>query len=173
MMKNWEWKAISALVLLAVIPTSALAESSNAVFLSCDTTRHYDGSDGGKVMPEKLYFKIDLTNSKVTEFNADLGKYEVLCGTRTGDWKLSEPQGVCSVGDELVTVGSTKLLLAATSSRTLAIYRSSGRITGSQRLYFGVIPEVIDQLGKPTLVKYDIRGTCQQGPDMSLKKKAF
>ena len=173
MMKNWEWNAIPALVLLAVIPTSALAESSNAVFLSCDTTRHYKGSDDGKVMPEKLSFKIDLTNSNVTEFNADLGKYEVLCGTRTGDWKLVEPQGVCSVGDELVTVGSTKLVLAATSSRTLIIYRSSGRITGSQKLLSGVVTDVIDQLGKSPMISYDIRGVCQQGPDMSLKKKAF
>jgi hypothetical protein len=173
MMKNWEWNAIPTLVLLAVTPTSALAEASNAVFLSCDTTRHYNDSDVGKVMPEKLYFRIDLTNSNVTEFNADLGKYEILCGTRTNDWKFFEPQGVCTVGDTLVTVGSTKLLLAATSSRTLMIYRSSGRITGSQKLLSGAVTDAIDLVSKPPMVSYDIRGTCQQGVDMSLKKKAF
>lgn len=166
-----KWIIIPALVILGSTPT--IAETANPVFLSCDTTRHYKGSDDGKVMPEKLYFRINLTNSNVTEFNSDLGKYEVLCGTRTSDWKLGEPQGVCTVGDTLVTVGSTKLLLATTSSRTLMIYRSSGRLTGSQKLLSGSVTDAIDLVSKPPMVSYDIRGTCQQGPDMSKSKKAF
>jgi len=63
--------------------------------------------------------------------------------------------------------------LGATSSRTIFIYRASGRITGSQKLYFGRETDTIGSIGKSPMVNYDIRGTCQQGPDMSLKKKAF
>lgn len=169
-MRKW---ALPSLALIVSVPTAAMAEVSETVFLSCDAARYYKGADEGKVMPEKLYYKVDMANSDVMEFNADLGKYERLCGGQGKDWKFAEPQGNCSVGDDLVSVGSTEITFMATSWKTLFFYRSSGRLSGSERLYAGVVTDIVDAMKKTPMINYDIKGSCQQGVDMSKAKKAF
>ncbi len=167
-----KWLAPS-LAFLASTPSAVVAEAPNMVFLTCDTIRYYKGADEGKSLPEKLYFKVDFKTSNVTEFNIDRGVYEPLCGPESSEWKFGEPQGVCSVGDEIVSVGSTEKIFLSTSWRTIFIYRSSGRISGSQRIYLGRVTDFADFMKQTPMVHYDISGVCQQGADMSKSKKAF
>lgn len=166
-----KWR-LPTLMLLCALPSAAVAQSSDKLFLTCDTVRQYKGSDKGKVLPEPLYLKIDMKSSMISQFNPDLGKYEDLCEPKGVTPKVWEWQGSCSVSDEMISLG-TKRGGLATTWKNFLIYRASGRISGSVSVYFGMVMDFKEMMEKTPMVEYDTVGTCQKGADLSTSKKAF
>jgi hypothetical protein len=111
-------RALTLASVFIALPTAVSAQSTAYIYLDCDVTRYYKGIDEGKTLRDRLYFKVNMENSDVMEFDIDRGKYEVLCGAQNEDYKFAEAQGNCSVGDEIISVSSNKRLLMLTNWKT-------------------------------------------------------
>ena len=167
---------LPVLALLSAFPSAAIAQASDVLFLNCDAAQRSKANDG-KALKQMLFLKIDLKNQNIYEYETDLGSYKSLCGSgsvsdslKTGEWR-----GKCTISDTTVWVNSDSVGLAS-RSRTLTIYRASGRIYGRESWYVGLVPtieEILDANGKKPVADYDINGTCQLGSDMSQAKKVF
>lgn len=165
-------RCLSTLLLMGSLPSAAIAQSTDDLFLTCDTARQYKGSDAGKTIPETLYIKVNTKTFMISEFNTDLSKYEDMCEPKGSTPKMWEWQGSCSMDDEMVSL-VTKRGGLVTSWKNYRIYRGSGRISGSVSVYFGVVMDFKEMLEKTPMAQFDIIGSCQKGVDMRMSKKAF
>jgi hypothetical protein len=165
-------RCLSTLLLMGALPSTAIAQSTDTLFLTCNTARQYKGSDAGKTLPETLYVKINTKTFMISEFNADLSKYEDMCEHKGVTPKMWEWRGTCLMDDEVVTLIVNRGGLTSTW-KNYRIYRGSGRISGSVSVYFGVVMDFKEMLEKTPMVSFDIVGSCQKGVDMSMSKKAF
>lgn len=161
--------------LILSVSSSAFADTTDLVYLTCDAERYYTHTETEKLSPVRLHYKIDTERSDIMEFNSDLGKYETLCGKNVTNWKVGLSEGNCTIGDDLIFLQNTRLYFGFTVWTNINFFRHSGRISGSTWFFDGVATEIDDVIdNKRNLLRsYDIRGNCQKGPDMSKIKKAF
>ena len=159
--------------MLVTVTTPATAQTTNPIFLDCDTVRQYLIPDEGKVVREVLHFKLDFDNSNVLQLDTDRGNYESLCKDDTEKTVLFKVKGSCFFGDEIIYAGGTKGVFTITSVDDVQFYRKTGKIGGSRKTYLGSTRDIIELLATKPVVEYRISGNCQQGIDLSPKKRAF
>ena len=162
------------LILLVAVTTPAIAQTSNPIFLECDVNVTLREPANGKASSGKIYYKIDTQLSDVSKFDVDNGKYETLCSDRKKKREIGVSQGGCSIYEDFVYAGGSALYLGFTVWENVSIYRYSGKVSTSTKIYSGNATEFEDLLKRENIThRVDTEGTCKQGSDMRLKRKAF
>jgi hypothetical protein len=165
-----------SLLMLAAVTTPAIAQNTNPIFLECDVDvvlREPARNDGNPSLG-KMYYKIDIQTSDVSKLDIDDGKYKTLCSDRQKKREIGVSQGGCDIYEDFVYASGTALYLGFTVWQTVTIYRYSGKISTSTKIYSGNATEFEDLLKTNNIThRVDTQGTCKQGSDMSLRKKAF
>lgn len=165
-------KLVFACLLFGALPSVTLAQSSDMLFLTCETVRQYKGPDEGKTSTVSLHLKIDPRTSIISEFNADFTKYEDLCPQKDVTSNGRHWEGSCTMDQDTVSLAVNRVGMFSTELKNFTIYRGSGRIQGSVSFYFGSVqPE--DTLAKTPISQFLIFGKCQKGADMSATEKVF
>jgi hypothetical protein len=165
---------LPSLIMLVAVSTPAAAQTANPIFLECDVNVTLREPADGKVSSGKIYYKIDTQLSDVSKFDIDNGKYETLCSDRKKKREIGVSQGGCDIYEDFVYASGTALYLGFTVWENVSIYRYSGKISTSTKIYSGNATEFEDLLKTNNIThRVDTQGTCKQGSDMSLKKKAF
>jgi hypothetical protein len=161
-----------SLMMLVAVTTPAAAQTSNPIFLDCDTVSEYVVPNKGQVVRKTLHFKLDFVNSDVLELNADKGVYVSWCRDPEKNEKLRD-KGNCIITDDMIYATVTKPISIITALDDLTFYRQTGKIKGSRKSYLDTTRDFIEFMQKQPLVDYRIDGTCQQGVDLSSAKRAF
>ena len=165
---------LPSLVMLVAVSTPAASQTSNPIFLDCDVNVTLREPADGKASSGKIYYKIDTLLSDVSKFDVDNGKYETLCSDRKKKREIGVSQGGCDIYEDFVYASGTALYLGFTVWENVSIYRYSGKISTSTKIYSGSATEFEDLLKTDNIThRVDTQGTCKQGSDMSLRKKAF
>ena len=165
--------AATALVMAA---TPAIAETTNPIFLDCyvDQTLSKPAKDDAKIPSGNIYYKIDIQNSDVSRLDKDDGNYKTLCSDIKKPREFGTLQGSCTITEDYVTASGDAFFLDFTVVEYLTMYRYSGKISTHTTIYSGIVPEFEDRLKQKNIThRLETEGTCKQGSDMSLKKKAF
>jgi hypothetical protein len=165
---------LPSLIMLVAVSIPATAQTTNPIFLECDVNVTLREPADGKASSGKIYYKIDTQLSDVSKFDVDNGKYETLCSDRKKKREIGVSQGGCDIYEDFVYASGTALYLGFTVWENVSIYRYSGKISTSTKIYSGNATEFEDLLKTNNIThRVDTQGTCKQGSDMSLKKKAF
>jgi hypothetical protein len=157
-------------LLLGALPSVAVAQSSDILFLTCKTVREY--KEPAESKPVILYLKIDPRTSIISEFNSDLTKYEDICPPKDETSDGRQWEGSCTMDKDIVSLAVDRVGVFTTQWKNFTIYRGSGRIQGSESVYMGQV-KWEESLDKTPISQFLIYGFCQKGADMSLSKKAF
>jgi hypothetical protein len=165
-------KLVCAFLFFGALPSVALAQASDILFLTCETVRQYKGPDEGKTLNLKLYLRIDPRTSIISEFNPDLTKYEDLCPQIDVTPNGREWAGRCTMDKDMVSLAVNRVGIFTTQWKNFTIYRGSGRLQGSESVYVGPV-QPKDMLNKTPISQFLIFGRCQKGSDMSASEKVF
>jgi len=132
------------LIMLVAVSTPTAAQTSDPIFLDCDTVSEYVVPNKGQVVRESLHFKLDFVNSDVLELNSDKGIYESWCNDPEKNEKLRD-KGSCIITDDMIYASVTKPMLIITAIDELTFYRQTGKIKGSRKSYFDTTRDFIEK----------------------------
>ena len=161
-----------SLILLVSVTTPAIAQTTNPIFLDCDTVSEYSTPNKGQVVRKYLHFKLDFLNSDVLELNSDKGIYESWCKDPEKNERLRDA-GSCTFTDDMIYADVTKHMLIMTGLEQLYFYRQTGKVKGFRKAYFDSSRDIIELMKKSPVLEYRIDGLCKQGADLSPAKRAF
>ena len=158
----------------------AIARELDVVFLTCNAVHQYsryNNNNDRRVESVVTFLKIDVKTSEIYRLNIDSLRYENQCEKRQmrqGQTTIGDRRSNCTISDDLVTVNRSSLFLEGSLFETLEIYRGSGRISGTVRLYMMEYKhDLLAFAGKDPYTHYHVRGMCQKGTDMSNSQRAF
>jgi hypothetical protein len=162
-----------SLIMLVSVTAPAIAQTSNPIFLECyvDQTLSEPSKGVVKRPAGNIYYKIDVQNSDVSKLDKDDGKYKTLCSDLKKPREFGTLRGWCNIGEDHVSASGDAIFLGFTVDEYLSLYRYSGKISTRTTIYSGLVEDRM----KPEYITHRIEseGTCKQGSDMSLKRKAF
>jgi hypothetical protein len=161
-----------SLMMLVAVTTPAAAQTTDPIFLDCDTVSEYVVPNKGQVVRKTLHFKLDFVNSDVLELDVDKGIYVSWCRDPEKNERLRD-KGSCIITDDMIYANVTKPISIITALDDLTFYRQTGKIKGSRKSYLDTTRDFIEIMKKSPLVHYRIDGVCQQGVDLSPSKRAF
>ena len=166
---------LPSLIMLVAVSTPAAAQTPNPIFLDCDVDQTVsEPTKTDRQLSGRIYYKIDLQKSDVSKLDKDDGKYKTLCSDRDKKREIGVLQGSCYISDDLVYATGDAIFLGFTVVEFVSLYRYSGKISTTTTIYSGIATEFEDRLKTENIThRVESGGTCKQGSDMSLKKKAF
>ena len=164
-----------SLVMLVAVTTPVAAQTAKPIFLDCYVNQTGSGPDkGDRKTSGMIYYKIDIQKSDVSKLDKDDGKYKTLCSDINKKREFGVLQGRCNIGEDLVYTTGNAVFLGFTVWENLSLYRYSGKLSTTTKIYSGIATEFEDLLKSENIThRVETEGTCKQGTDMSLKTKAF
>jgi len=161
--------------MLVAVTTPAAAQTAKPIFLDCDVDQTRSEPDkGDRKTSGRIYYKIDIQNSDVSKLDRDDGKYKTLCSDLKKKREFGVLQGRCNISEDLVYTSGNAVFLGFTVWENLSLYRYSGKLSTTTKIFSGIATEFEDLLKSENIThRVETEGTCKQGADMSLKAKAF
>lgn len=157
-----KWKNISALALIASVPSQAMSEAPNAVYIDCEVSISQEGEEGFFV--QNMGFKIDLNTSRIYEFDVKRLIHKDFCSENIPYFTLCkvDPGEFFAVQNYNVLKGSDKPT-GNQSYKMISIDRMSGRLFGRHVIH----------IGAETPIEHWYNGMCQSGSDKARQRKKF